>query len=182
MPSYEQTFGQCGTARPPPSHARPSRRRTWIRSISPSLTPALNAYCVGSESRDREALDITGWHPASDADPQRRATSVARGRLLNRRRSTRTALWPAGGRAQSRRAGNCRPPVRRRARERPPGRDCCPDDQLARLHGPAAGNTFIRAMPAGLSATTMTSKGPKTVPGNERRGKPWPRHPAPVGW
>jgi len=38
------------------------------------------------------------------------------------------------------------------------------------LHGSAAGNTSIRAMPAGSGATTMTSRSPKTVQGNERTG------------
>jgi hypothetical protein len=40
----------------------------------------------------------------------------------------------------------------------------------AERQGSAADNTFIRAMPAGSSATTMTFKGPKIEPGNERAG------------
>jgi hypothetical protein len=46
---------------------------------------------------------------------------------------------------------------------------------MAGRHGPRAGNTHIGAMPEGSRATTMAIKDPETM-----RGKPWPKHPAPV--
>jgi hypothetical protein len=46
---------------------------------------------------------------------------------------------------------------------------------MAGRHGSGAGNTHIGAMPGGSRGITMAIKGPKTM-----RGKPWPKHPAPV--
>ena len=89
-------------------------------------------------------------HPARH--PPRRPMAH-RNRQLRPRRPRRS------DRARRRRAGNRRPTLGRGAQEPAPGA-CL--SMTANGRARLADNTFIRAMPAGCGATTMTCKGPKT--------------------
>ena len=77
------------------------------------------------------------------------------------------ARWIVGGTGQrGRRADHCL------------SLSCCPRNAVAT----GDGNTYIRAMPVGSRAITMTIKARRPYEATKGRGEPWPQHRAPAGW